>query len=222
MILNVEDLQRDFGLSRNEAETMRLRRSLYTFMNTKRSRAYTSSLAKRKQLVVDAESMHYRSLACKAAIASGALNASKRQEVVSFFNELNGLGNSQSFAQAGLKDTMIAARTQRYNSFKAKEEEKKRTKARETLRLEASVVDKKRMETRERLNIESSCHYTLLGLEREATTEEVKVAFRALSVLFHPDKCKDDDATDIFRKLREAYDVLSCAEKRAAYDAESS
>lgn len=221
MILNVEDLHRDFGLSRDEAETMRLSRSLYTSMNAKRAITYSSGLTKRKKRVIDAENLHYRSLACRAALESGLVTASKRQEIISFFDEINGLGTSRSFRQAGLKASSIAARTKRYKLFKANDR-KKRTKARETLLLEASMADKKRLETRERLKGENLSHYTMLGLERDATTDDVKVAFRALSILFHPDKCKDADATDIFRKLREAYVVLSCDEKRAAYDAHES
>jgi DnaJ domain len=221
MVLNVETLQRDFGLSRDESETMRSRRELYSFMHEKRLACHNSALAKLKERVAKSESVHYRTLACKEALKSGCNDEAKRGEMISFFDELNDLGASRSFTRSGLKESMIAERKRRYEKFK-EEDRKKRSKARATLLLESSIADKKRLEIRERLKGENLSHYGVLGLERGSSVEDVKFAFRALSILFHPDKCKDDDATEIFRKLREAYDVLSCDEKRAAYDGNGS
>jgi molecular chaperone DnaJ len=62
-------------------------------------------------------------------------------------------------------------------------------------------------------------YYEVLGVERAATDEEVKRAYRKLAVKFHPDKNPDDPhAEEKFKELGEAYDVLIDSEKRAAYD----
>jgi molecular chaperone DnaJ len=62
-------------------------------------------------------------------------------------------------------------------------------------------------------------YYEVLGVERSATDEEVKRAYRKLAVKFHPDKNPDDPrAEEKFKELGEAYDVLIDANKRAAYD----
>src|SRR2546425_7806698 len=62
-------------------------------------------------------------------------------------------------------------------------------------------------------------YYEVLGLERNASADEVKRAYRKLAVKFHPDKNPDDPHTEEkFKELNEAYDVLKDGDKRAAYD----
>jgi molecular chaperone DnaJ len=62
-------------------------------------------------------------------------------------------------------------------------------------------------------------YYEILGVERSASGEEIKRAYRKLAVKFHPDKNPDDQhAEEKFKELGEAYDVLMDADKRAAYD----
>ena len=62
-------------------------------------------------------------------------------------------------------------------------------------------------------------YYEVLTVERGASEEEVKRAYRKLAVKFHPDKNPDDPAAEEkFKELGEAYDVLIDGEKRAAYD----
>jgi molecular chaperone DnaJ len=62
-------------------------------------------------------------------------------------------------------------------------------------------------------------YYEVLGIERSASGDEVKRAYRKLAVKFHPDKNPDDaHAEEKFKELGEAYDVLMDADKRAAYD----
>ncbi len=62
-------------------------------------------------------------------------------------------------------------------------------------------------------------YYEILEVTRTSTGEEIKRSYRKLAVKFHPDKNPGDHtAEEKFKELAEAYDVLSDAEKRAAYD----
>lgn len=62
-------------------------------------------------------------------------------------------------------------------------------------------------------------YYEILSVERNASGDEIKRAYRKLAVKFHPDKNPDDpQAEEKFKELGEAYDVLMDEQKRAAYD----
>jgi molecular chaperone DnaJ len=62
-------------------------------------------------------------------------------------------------------------------------------------------------------------YYEVLAVDRTASEEEIKRAYRKLAVKFHPDKNPDDPhAEEKFKELGEAYDVLMDGDKRAAYD----
>ncbi|MFO1242825.1 MAG: molecular chaperone DnaJ [Rickettsiales bacterium] len=62
-------------------------------------------------------------------------------------------------------------------------------------------------------------YYELLGVDRKATAEELKKAYRKLAMKHHPDKNPGDKkAEQKFKELNEAYDVLKDDQKRAAYD----
>lgn len=60
-------------------------------------------------------------------------------------------------------------------------------------------------------------YYNILGLEKGATKDEVKKAFRKLAAKYHPDKQTGDEAK--FKEISEAYAVLSDDKKKAEYDA---
>ena len=62
-------------------------------------------------------------------------------------------------------------------------------------------------------------YYVTLGVARTATPEEIKLAFRKLARIHHPDVAKDKAAGEAkFKELNEAYEVLSDPEKRRRYD----
>lgn len=61
-------------------------------------------------------------------------------------------------------------------------------------------------------------YYNIMGLERNASPEEIKSRYRKLARKYHPDVSKEPHAEVRFKELGEAYEVLKDPEKRAAYD----
>ena len=61
-------------------------------------------------------------------------------------------------------------------------------------------------------------YYEIMGVDRKATQDEIKRAYRKLARKYHPDVSKESDSEVKFKEVGEAYEVLKDKEKRAAYD----
>jgi DnaJ-class molecular chaperone len=61
-------------------------------------------------------------------------------------------------------------------------------------------------------------YYDILGVTRESTDEEIKKAYKKKVLQYHPDKNKDKGAEDMFKKITNAYKVLSDKKRRRVYD----
>ena len=62
-------------------------------------------------------------------------------------------------------------------------------------------------------------YYEVLGVDKGASSPEIKKAFRRIAMKFHPDRNSDDKNSDEkFKEAQEAYEVLGDEEKKSAYD----
>ena len=65
----------------------------------------------------------------------------------------------------------------------------------------------------------SEDYYKILGIDKKASTAQIKKAYRKLALKYHPDKTEGDKAMETkFKKISEAYAVLSDPEKKNQYD----
>ena len=66
--------------------------------------------------------------------------------------------------------------------------------------------------------IEKKDYYDILGVEKTADETQIKKAYRKLAIKFHPDKNKAKNAEEAFKKVNQAFSVLSDKKKRQNYD----
>lgn len=60
-------------------------------------------------------------------------------------------------------------------------------------------------------------YFEVLGVEKSASQDDIKKAYKRLASKFHPDRNKSDDAVERFQKIQESYDVISDPQKRKTY-----
>ena len=61
-------------------------------------------------------------------------------------------------------------------------------------------------------------YYKILGINKNSSQEDIKKAYRNLALKYHPDKNKHPDASQKFKEISEAYQILSDKDKRYKYD----
>ena len=61
--------------------------------------------------------------------------------------------------------------------------------------------------------------YEILGVQRNASDDEIKKSYRKLAMKYHPDRNKDDKESERkFKEVSAAYEILKDSDKRSAYD----
>ena len=154
------------------------------------------------------------------------MNQGRKDNLIAFFEKLNGISPLRGLSNpiftthyGTIKQAKIEEHAKRLRDFIA-EDMRIRIQAKEQLRLEASANDMKKKRVRDCLASDTCTLYDILGVKHDASAEEIIKSFRDLSKVFHPDKCSDDDAKDVFQRLNGAKDTLCCELTRATYDDE--
>jgi hypothetical protein len=61
--------------------------------------------------------------------------------------------------------------------------------------------------------------YAILGVPRGAVADDIRAGYRRMAMQWHPDRCKEPNAHEVFLRIQEAYAILNDGNKRARYDA---
>ncbi|CAD6238304.1 unnamed protein product [Miscanthus lutarioriparius] len=113
-------------------------------------------------------------------------------------------------AGASEADEADGLRERKHKGKKREEEEEATPAAREYTAEQLEVVRQVKKHTRD--------YYQILGLEKDCSVEDVRKAYRKLSLKVHPDKNKAPGAEDAFKAISKAFQCLSDAESRKRYD----
>jgi thioredoxin-like negative regulator of GroEL len=107
---------------------------------------------------------------------------------------------------------------ERMRAHKAWLEQEQQRRQQERQRLKEEAEQKEQQRLKDQVEKEK-CPYTILGIGRDATQDEVKKAYRALSLRYHPDKNPGCELSKIkFTKLVDAYEILGDADRRVLHD----
>lgn len=219
MVLDTRDLCHVLYMTDENIRTMKNERRLYSMLDEFRSLRAGSKMDERLLRIESYEENHYRSIACYEAMKKGP---SERGKVISFFAELSGLSTPEKAFESDvgkMKESILKSRKDRLRK-KTNFENERRQRMSSVNKLEASALQKELTRIRELFQSDKVTHYDLLGVRRVAASRDIAKAYRQLCKIIHPDKCNAKDAKEIIQKINEANAVLSCAEKRATYDAD--
>jgi DnaJ-class molecular chaperone len=64
----------------------------------------------------------------------------------------------------------------------------------------------------------SKTYYDILGVCKDSDAKDIKKAYRTLSLKYHPDRNSDPDATETYKQINEAYEILGDSDKKQEYD----
>lgn len=147
--------------------------------------------------------------ALKFAKKAVKLNASLASDVAKLVREIqrkkaSGFASSSSSTAAARGEARAKEATASRTAQETKKEYVKGTAEQEKLMRE--------------IQAKKNDYYAVLSVERTATENEIKKAYRKLAVKIHPDKCQGTGAEEAFKIVSKAFACLSDAEKRAAYD----
>mmetsp|Transcript_18351 Transcript_18351/g.33050 ORF Transcript_18351/g.33050 Transcript_18351/m.33050 type:complete len:221 (-) Transcript_18351:155-817(-) len=208
MILNTEHLKQDLGVSAEDIAQMRNKSEFCSFLEGRRAKKYEKRLENLGQKVQDLEEMHYRTQSFRNSIGSNG--AGHRREQLNFLFEINGISfcGNKPYCDNNMKEKFICDHNARLKAHEKREKETRQRARNCESCAEAPLL----------LEAGDTSHFGILGVSRKASKQEIVRAFRRLSLAYHPDKNKNENAREHFLKIKEARDVLLNDRKRSAYD----
>ena len=206
MVLNTNELTANFNLTREDIEDMRATSKLYTTLHAKRV-SISSSLSKKvDESVKEAEKYHYETMAYRRSLFDKNWSLA-----FAFLYKWN--GNIPYQAPPGFDEKSKSYIDSKKDLARIRGERNKDIICKEKL---------KRVEAKEAQQLlilgEEQTFYNLLAVEQNASQKQIKRSFLKMARKYHPDKNDAMNAEEIFKRLNEAHEVLSCQVQRARYD----
>jgi len=225
MVLNAESLMEKMGLAPSDIESMRLKSTYYSYLDSRRSNDYEDMCNRLKDKVAEAERCHYETIDYKNCALKN-----KRNDAIVYLEKWNGVSFESPRAVA-TKASFIAEKRKRIKKLQEMERNRRReARSKNALPLLSDEIADGKIEEKffdahetpdcTPLMIEDETYYDVLGVSITADVSEIEQAFRKASLACHPDKTSDPIARERFHKLTEAKDVLSCPRRRRDYDAD--